>query len=341
MAEHQAVRAHSFWVVTLPRMFHAIPATRHLITALGLLEMPTSSTDASVLEYRSQQITSHYIQALHEMTKPARHAADITLSAILAWLLEAFMNHGPRAFIHSSAAQKLSYKDKKDIPTEELEIVLADVARARCQRFRCDVAPSDSSYIFDAVKLRNLQIDRPTAADIRLNFEDYYQNVYPNITEASQVSAAEASIGKWESAILANVYRSDEPTVVWSSLHFLCVLSTHVLPIPTDVYFPDSTASETGLEFVLEKCELVLATRLPEKTSQRALTETARLMIYVLVHYTPQTWRNSRDQRLARVQELNEAQLRAAGLPYDITAQDDPVIPVVPHLDMHQAVTIA
>lgn len=317
MAEHQAVGAHSFWVVTLPRMFHTIPATRHLITALGLLEMPTISFDASVLEHRSLRITHHYIQALHEMTKPVRHAADITLGAILAWLLEAFMNHGPRAAIHSTAAQRLSYDDKKDIPVHELEIVLADVARARCQRFRCDVAPADSTYILEAVRLRNQQTDRPTAAAIFHQFQDFYANTFPTLTTPDQIAAAESFIAHWESAILANVYRSDEPTVIWSSLHFLCVLCTHVLPTPTDAgIFPDPGARELGLEFALEKCELMLTIRLAERRYQRALMQTTWLMEDIMDKHTPESWRASRRGRLEMVAaDVEEALLCLDGMP--------------------------
>jgi hypothetical protein len=187
------------------------------------------------------------------------------------------------------------------------------------------MVPREQTYVLEAVALRNgvdlLSEDdvgvvsngrdpekkKVSAAEIQEDFERYYRDAFPFIVAQEQIQDAEAFIGKMESAILANVYGSDEPTVVWSSLHFLCVLSTHVLPICEEEYFPDSEAAiDHGLDFVLEKCELMVGTRIKIDKWRKAVMSTTKLMIDVLRLYTSEAWRRSRKERLAMVTQQCE-----------------------------------
>merc|ERR1711939_132194 len=226
------------------------------------------------------------------------------------------MNNGPSAAIHAHAARKLAPEMRNGrggsgVPQCELDAVIFNMLRSRALRGRCDLQPCQDTYVAEAVTWRNKPIEKKLTVEIRRAFEDYFEKFSPQTMTSDDVVAAEEFITRCESDILANAYLSDEASVTFSALHFLCMLSMFVLPQDIVKYFPGTASVACGLDFVLESCENMLELRLPRQSDQESLQEIVGLNIHVLGLFAPKGWQRRRSDRLIRVACMSRKSLKS------------------------------
>ncbi|ETN46670.1 uncharacterized protein HMPREF1541_00856 [Cyphellophora europaea CBS 101466] len=316
MASNGPSHTLDFWTTTIPRAFHSVPGTRHLVTALGLLETSIGTTDLCVLETRCRKIHHHYSVALHELTQPDPDKVDVALGPLLAWLLETMMFNDSRADIHAEALERLSSSPafsarslaKTELSQHDLDALVSCVRRARKLHGRYDV----QLPLLQVLQMRSQLSDRVTPADTLLAFEQFYTTFSPQDMNPDQMQAAGFFLQKQMAAVHGNVYRSEVPMSVYSALHYTCIISSILLPTPEVSSQEGSEIRGVGLDFILEACEDMLERKMATKSDQRLLDRALCLLLRVMASLAPAGWRREQAERLKRATFLIELRTMVA-----------------------------
>lgn len=301
LGDHGPLYARDYWVSTLPRSFHVGPATKHLLIAVGLLEQPMALGHDTLVS-RCQRIQHHYTRGTTALTQPDVHPLDIALGPMLAWVLEARTGNDAAAGLHAAAIAKLSRTPTiGDISQYELDTVAQAMVRSQQLLAPTDDVPVALAGVYDSLVLRNRPCPAVDAGELLERFERYYVEFYPDGMTVEQVQAAESFVRNATVELLANAYKTDAAMVVFSALHFLCLLSMQLLPKPavyTGVLSVDPVV--VGVDYILEQCEDMRLRVLPKKAEAELLQRTVNLMIRVMIDHGPAGWVHQRRQRLAR-----------------------------------------
>lgn len=306
MAENAGVGlTGTFWLTALPRAFHSVPATRHLITAIGILESCIGVFDPAVLSSRCRQIHHNYSLALVSLRQPNLHPADLAFAPLLAWLLETLTLHDDHAEVHVNALQKLmssptfanEHLKNIELSMQELEHLISCVRRTRSIRVKHNVeAPLEQVLAWRSIAY--LQI---TPREMVSAFELFYENFDPPRMTLDQLNEAGGFVHGQTVAVHSNVYRSDVPIVISAALAYLCNLSLAVLP-QSPLYSVMDNSTETrnaGLDFILAHFEDIAARTMAKRTDQVLLNDLLSLALRVMKQHTPAEWLVSRSERLA------------------------------------------
>lgn len=300
LGDHGPMYARDYWVSTLPRSFHLAPATKHLMTAIGLMEQP-ALFEPEVLLHRQERIQYHYAKALIAMTQQEIHPLDVALGPMLAWILEARTGNYPASSVHAAAIDRLSRQGgTSDISQWELDTVASQMVRSQQLLPPIDEPPTALAKVHDTLVVRNQACRSVTAEEILHRFEVYYDAFTPSEMAPEDIPVAEAFIQKAMKEILANVYRVDTTMILFGALHFLCLLSMQVLPRPKMPGILVADPVVVGVEYILEQCEDIRLRKLKNAKEQEVLQRTVTLMIKVMKDYAPEEWRHSQRLRLEK-----------------------------------------
>lgn len=295
----------TFWTTALPRAFHVVPATRHMITAIGILESCIGVFDPTVLSSRCRQIHHNYALALVSLRQPDLHPADLAFAPLLAWLLETLTLRDDHAEVHVKALQKLmsspvfssEHMKKVELSMLELEHLVSCVWRTRSLRVMNNVeAPLEQVLAF-----RSIAYSKITPREMVSAFENFYESFDPPRMTLAQLNEAGGFVHGQTVAVHSNVYRSDVPMVISAALAYLCNLSLAVLPqsLLHSVMDPRSETRDAGLDFILGHFEEMATRKLETRTDQLLLNDLLSLALRVMKQHTPAEWLLRRSKRLA------------------------------------------
>lgn len=200
--------------VVFPRVAYSLPATRHLLVAIAMLDERLNDPSPELLMARSRKILHHYNQAIHQLILYNPSMVDTIASSLLAWVLETCLHDTTRAIMHLDASSRLLERVQadglRDYGTEDSGLILNHLKRTRdgcagycsterrlaCPRFR------DQTCIFTVLVTRHGPQQMRSTKDARDVLEKYFatsessQGIYMSSREARdflRVMGADAS----------------------------------------------------------------------------------------------------------------------------------------------------
>lgn len=275
LANYNANEVRSFWETDLLQAALGLPASRHLLQAVALLETPSHSFDHSAMQTQSQRIVYNYTRALHELNQPQVDPLDTVLAPFLGWLLETLSINQSKAAMHSQGAQeffqasllrKAGIQPKDDALVAQILHMLKYIRRFGCMRCKAPMPPQIDGQMYMAVAARNMTIACPSITTLRSELKEFTDLFNPDIMRPEEVKDAQNSVLKWEIAVIQGRYHAPEMPLAFAALHFLVNAIMLLLPTPVnhDIAGPDTVL--IGIDLVLDQCYWILARRLDGPT---------------------------------------------------------------------------
>lgn len=311
------------WAVTLPRCAHALPATRHVLIAVGLIDEPVPSTDTAKVHQRSQRILHHYNLAIYQLTRPGAPLSplDLTLTSVLCWLLEVLGFNANMAAMHISAASKLAkqYQDPRlrrlasskppEAHGETDDIMSIDVPDLLtfCQSYLATTSASGNRSSPD--ELNTERAANPVLAALLLRqgacpiteareFVDawvaYFTHFQPLLPGGMSLPEAEEYIAYWKVAVVRYRYIMTVPAPIVLLGYLIAAFARCLLPVADDTMSPDWVANEGSLDFILARAVDMTVVEMESK-HRLLLEELLSLVSMTVLKFVP----NVRQQRVA------------------------------------------
>lgn len=293
------------WESLFPRIAvnDYLPATRHMITAVALLDSPVGSTDPDILRRRANLIMKNYTQSLHALTSNVgdteTRSKDMGLAPVMGWLLESLSWNEPRAAMHEVGARTtldanktLVAKQQRSgddyILDEKWRLVLMNVTRFRCVRckIRCPIREDDQMYF--AVCMRNLGGAPTSTAELRSSFRDFFRTFNPTNMTADEIATAEEFARRCELAVYQSRHESADSLVIWNALHFLANVTTMILPIPISAPvqgFDDPLA--VGTDYIFDRCYWYAHSLDTRNNVKEALDDIIDMLLQLIASWGP------------------------------------------------------
>jgi hypothetical protein len=291
MAENSGpLRTHPFWKSDLPRLFHYVPATRHLMTAIGLLEASIGLADQQLVNARCLRIHYHYAMGIQSLRSPDLHSVDLALGPLLAWLLETLMLRYHQAEVHANALERLSTNvtlDDVELSRAQFEHAVSNVRRTRSLREHVQL----DIPLQQVLAVRSRLYRKTTPEEILQAFEAYYENFDISSMTLAQIRAAELFLDAQAQALHGNVYRSDAPPVTFTALTNLSFISRSLLLVPETKTDEELERLYEGFTYTLNHFEENLTRVLDKKYDQALLYDVVYLALRVLNRFAPAAWR--------------------------------------------------
>lgn len=288
---------HGFWLTNLPRAFHSVPATRHLITAIGILESSIGCSDPTLINVQCQRIHHNYSLALRALMQPDLHQVDLALAPFLAWLLDTLMLRDKQADVHAKALEKMTAEralSNMELSSEELGYVISCVQRTQGLRRHVDI----EMPLPQVLAIRSHVSTRATPQEILQAFQNHFETFDVLSMTLEDFRNAEAFIEAHYVTIHGNVYHSGGPMVIFTALHYMCAVSMAILNANCTLQWEMSKEHEVGLDFVLDQFEDMLTRVMIKRSDQLLLDSIVSLALSAMSKYTPAMWRRSRKGRL-------------------------------------------
>jgi hypothetical protein len=247
------------WKGALPRTASSVPALKHLLVAVALIECPLIEATPDTILARSQSIIRHYTLGIQSLQSNDITPVESALAPMLAWLIETFSFNETHAKLHIKGCQVLHQHTVRSIQNQNTlspddfihdskhTDMMAHMHGWAC--LRAKVAPHTStttasipSNVYGSLAMFNTNITPVLSADVRAAFARYWKHVHPPppaVLSPDDITAAQIFISDYEAQILRYRYRSAEPTAVFNILHLMCCLAHLLLPVP---FFVDASS---------------------------------------------------------------------------------------------------
>ncbi|KPI35819.1 uncharacterized protein AB675_11142 [Cyphellophora attinorum] len=289
-----------------PRIAEELPAVRHLLLAVALMESPVSNLHSAGVQRHTKLIIYHYYKALSELRDPNVHYADAALAPILAFVLETLSFNEARAGMHCVGAQtalevygpSISLSRDEYILDERLRLFLDYTFRFRC--LRCKVGDPGDDQILLAVAMRNMAAVPQKSQDLRKVFREYVDKYEPTKMMAKDVVSAVEFVRKWVIAVIQSRFLSSEPSVIFTSLQLLANLIILLLPIPVRNAVAGDETEGLGIDYVLDQCYYFMHPTENSKSVTEALKDIVTMMLQLISRGAPDPERRGRAKRLWR-----------------------------------------
>ena len=260
LAHYACVHDKKTWEVVFPRVAYTLPATRHLLVAIAMLDERLQDPSPEILMSRSRKILHHYNQAIHQLTLHNPNVVDTIASSLLAWVLETCLHDTTRAIMHLDASSRLLEKVQqdglRDDGTEYSDIILNHLKQTRdscagyCSTERLLARPQfrDQTCIFTILVARHGPQQITSTRDAREVLEKYFAKF--ESPQGMEMSAQESRnfLRSWELTLLKYRHTSTEPHVCIVALHLLLNLALTLLPGSPDSS-PESTPQGSTDDF--------------------------------------------------------------------------------------------
>jgi hypothetical protein len=296
LANYGARSHRAWWEAVLPRVATSLPASRHILIAVALLESPVGCDDPSVLEKRSQSIRRNCSMALRHLTQPNPHPADVGVAPLVAWLLETLSFHERRASIHQEAAQRIfdaAYVASKGRGPDEfvfddkMQSLLWNQYRFRCLRCKTPVPDSDEQYRELAVAVRNANSAPVSAKHLHADLRDFVATFRPNAFTAVDVDRARDFVRQRERSILRSRYKAREAQGVFTALHLLCNTIILLLPGPVLHRVAGDDTLGIALDYVADQCYWLMDLTELVAEDKSSLIDVVLMMLQLIATYGP------------------------------------------------------
>ncbi|ETN36206.1 uncharacterized protein HMPREF1541_08483 [Cyphellophora europaea CBS 101466] len=253
IANYAPPEMRKLWEVTIPRCAQALPATRHVMVAVALLDEPTPHPDTSKLLARSQRVLYHYNRAIRHLTgSVAPSKLDMTLTSVLSWLLEVLGFNSGTAKMHIAAADKLAheYRDPRlcrlaSSKTETDDIMQIDIPALIdfCQSYLTTTpaagnrstpdelnTETSANPVLAALLLRQGLCPISKAEEFKEAWETYFTTLQPLMPGGMTVAEADDFIAYWKVAVLRFRYIATVPSIIVLLGYLIGALARCLLP---------------------------------------------------------------------------------------------------------------
>jgi hypothetical protein len=217
------------------------------MVAIGTLDEPLPAPDAHQVSFKCTTVLHHYNSAIrHMVASKTRSRTEILLTSILSWLLEVMGFHGPNAYLHISAASRISAEmAQSQDPVEDacLQDVQVSTLLSFCQAYLSSTPRSRSQTVPD--EFRTLQAANPMLQALRLRrgpcpvtslreikqaWADYFATMQPIFPDGLSPADAEEFITYWKVVSIRYRYIAREPLQMVLLGYLLGSLARALLP---------------------------------------------------------------------------------------------------------------
>lgn len=243
LSHYGPLYAQSLWTTTLPRIAASLPALKHIMVAIALLDyhVPPYYELHDVAD-RYQRILRHYNHSIALLARSTEiTTVELLFSAMLSWLLEVMGFNGRGAMMHLDAVRKICTVEQTDSSPpkttsgyHEADGILdahLPATMELCEGYATLLNPplrseasegnSSSNPLLVALDLRHRQSSVSSCEDIVKAIKHYYEEMRPQVYSKEDIEQAWQYIYRWKVAIVRFRYSGTaSPSVV-----LLCYLS--------------------------------------------------------------------------------------------------------------------
>ena len=256
------------WEITFPRCAVRLPATRHLLVAVALLDEHLPKFSLHMLMKRSQRILFHYNTAIRELTEDKPAELDVMLATILAWVLEMALADQSKARMHLEASttflEKLDGDRLHNEDEEAYDILVDDVVPVRrdCSGFSSSQkslengSSKTSISVLTVLKAKNCPSEVMSPYQARDACAKYLASLDPSSTSSTsfEVQKTTANLNHWQRELYKCRYEVTAHPVNIVAIQLLYSLAMVVLVPPCDKRSEDEYPDPVAIHYVLEKC---------------------------------------------------------------------------------------
>ena len=302
------------WEVILPRCAQQLPAAKHLIVAVAMLDERLSNPSPQTVECRSQRILSHYNAAIKTLVSGRAAQLDILLSSMIAWVLE-IMNDDPQtAKMHLDASGRLLRKAIADSPndssSEEHDIIHHHfvIAHAQCVGYskneprQEDDQDLDASSVFPTLVARHNPQSITSISQIKKAIKEYYNQLSLAKDTGIDISQALRYRRSYELGLLKYRHVAKEPPSNIIAVHLWLNLANNLLPSTDDAEIT-SYHDVSGMDYLLDQVEYLYRTKGLSQTHRDDLEDTLNLMLINVVRSAKEEKHLSKARNLMRMQD--------------------------------------
>ena len=286
-----------FYEKLIPRLAFTLPATKHLMVAVAMMDERLHDPTPQVLAARSRKIMDHYNGAIKTLTSQAPASLDLAMAPLVAWLLETMINDGAKARMHLEASENLADRLKKKNVfiegTEAYEILSKNLPSAQkaCWGFHETIASREHSARQPMTLVQNLLLrhgpqDIHSIAEARAAFMSYFNVVSADNGTMLTQDESLAYLRHWELALLK--YRqittdASENIIAATLLNNLAFALVPKTKIPGEI-----SPEDTGMDYILSKAADFFKIRSLSQKDRATMRETLKLLLTTLVRYAPE-----------------------------------------------------
>ena len=286
-----------FYEKLIPRLAFTLPATKHLMVAVAMMDERIHDPTPQVLAARSRKIMGHYNGAIKLLTSDAPASLDLVIAPLVAWLLETMLNDGARARMHLEASENLAdgleKKDKFNEGSEASEILSRNLPSAQkaAWGFHLTVASREGSArqpmtLVQMLLSRHGPQDIHSIAEARAAFTSYFNLILADNGTMLTQEESRAYLRHWELALLKYRHMATDASENIMAATLLHNLAFALAPRtkPSGKSNPD----DTGMGYILSKAAEFLKLRHLSRKDLATMRETLKLLLTTVVRYAPE-----------------------------------------------------
>jgi Fungal Zn(2)-Cys(6) binuclear cluster domain len=307
-----AGQARAMWEVVLPRCAQQLPATKHLLVAVAMLDERLSNSSSQPLEERTRRILNRYQSALKCLVAKDTIQLDVLLSSMVAWVLEIMKDDAQRAKMHLDASGRLLQKaianSPHDVHSEEQDIIHRHmtVAHQQCVGYAKTEPRQDDEPHHDAASLVPTPISKhdphfiTSIVQLKQIIKEYFQQLSLAQETGFTISQARQHRRSYEIALLEYRHVASEPDINIIAVHLWLNLTNHLLPGTEDANIT-SCHDVSGMDYVLDRVQDLHMTKGLKPEHREDLEETLNLILINVMRFAKQEKHHIRARNLMRV----------------------------------------
>lgn len=307
------------WQRIFPRTAQHLPATKHLLVAVAMLDERLSNPSGPALEYRSRRIINHYNTAIQRLVSGKTTELDILLSSMMAWILEIMSDNPATAKMHLDAAGRLMKRalinTSNTSTSEEYDIIHRHLpaAHKQCVGY-AKTEPkqeddggvdSDADLIFAAVRQKNDPQSVASLAQIKGVIKEFYRQISLAQDRGVDIAQARKYRRSYEVALLKYRNGAPEPPINIIAVHWWLNMANNVLPGTDDTDIA-SFYDVSGMDYILDRVEGAHSSEDLEPRWQEDLDETLNLILINVIRFAKHDEHVTRARDLMRMLDQRE-----------------------------------
>jgi hypothetical protein len=279
----------------LPRCVHLLPAARHLLIAVSMLDQRYHGINPPEMMVRARRIMDHYNSALAVLTSKDVEPLDLYLSPLLAWIIEIMVNNPQTAIMHIKHSRKmLEGLEPKPHDSNDTQDIVQDFVKDTqrfCSGFTstsaacAGILSSDPCSIFQTLNVRQqISPDTPTE-EVRQAIYKYATSLDSDGQTKFPFKEALEYLRHWESHTLVTryIYREARDTIV--ATHFLIATATTLLTAPNECSQDTFTRQKEAWEYLLVKLEDCLDVEALDEKNRQGLEDAVAFALSLIARF--------------------------------------------------------
>ena len=288
-----------FYEKLIPRLAFTLPATKHLMIAVAMMDERLHDPTPQILAARSRKIMGHYNGAIKTLTSKAPASLDLAVAPLVAWLLETMINDGAKARMHLGASENLADRLRQNSVfiegTEAFDILSKNLPSAQkaCWGFHETIASREHSArppmtLMQTLLSRHGPQDIHSIAEARAAFMSYFNVISADDGTMLTQDESTTYLRHWELALLKYRQITTDASENIIAVTLLNNLAFALVP-KTKTKTPGETSpDDTGMDYILSKAADFLKVRSLSPKDRATMRDTLKLLLTTLIRYAPE-----------------------------------------------------